>query len=129
NVELTLTGTDKYGNTVTRTVSTSNVAAGNGSSRGDYLFDNLPPSDANGYTITQTQPAGFGNGEPQPNTIRPIRNVDSTGVINKGTASNPDANSSVIRGIVIEGGGNGVQFDFPELTTDTSTNLKISGYA
>lgn len=129
NVELTLTGTDKYGNTVTRTVSTSNVAAGNGSSRGDYLFDNLPPSDAHGYTITQTQPAGFGNGKPQPNTIRPIRNVDSTGVTNKGTANNPDANFSVISGIVIEGGGNGVQFDFPELTTDTSTNLKISGYA
>ncbi|GGI18034.1 hypothetical protein GCM10008066_11970 [Oxalicibacterium faecigallinarum] len=127
-VTLTLTGVDKYGNSVSRTVTTSNVAAGTGSVRGDYLFDNLPPSDATGYTITQTQPSGFGNGVPQPNTIRSVRSVDSTGVVSKGTANNPDANSSVISGIVINGGGNGVQFDFPELTTSTSTNLKVSGH-
>jgi len=127
-VTLTLSGTDRYGNPVSRTVTTSSAAAGIGSVRGDYLFDNLPPSDANGYTITQTQPTGFGNGTPRPNTIRTIRNVDSTGVTSKGTANNPDANSSVISGIVIEGGGNGVQFDFPELTTETSSNLKVSGY-
>src|SRR5690606_9943419 len=116
NVTLTLTGTDKFGNPVSRTVTTSDVPAGPGSLRGDYLLDTLPPSDANGYTSTQTQPTGFGNGTPQPNTIRTVRNVDSTGVTSKGTANNPDADSSVISGIVVEGGANGVQFDFPETT-------------
>ena len=45
---------------------------------GDYLFDNLPPSDGNGYSITETQPTGFTDGLENANgTIVPgSRNTD-----------------------------------------------------
>ncbi|GGC05690.1 hypothetical protein GCM10007205_13540 [Oxalicibacterium flavum] len=129
-VTLRLTGTDKYGNAVDITTTTSNAAPGSGSLRGDYLFAGLAPSDAAGYTITQTQPTGFGNGNPQPNVARTVRNGSSTNVhpaASSYAVSNTDT-TSVIGGIVVDGGGNGVQFDFPELTTASSSNLKISGY-
>ena len=115
-VTITLTGTDKYGNPVSRTMTTSSVAAGAGSLRGSYLFENLAPSDAAGYTITQAQPAEYGNGLPQPNTPRVIRNGVSTGTSASGGAyaSSNTATTSVIGGVVLAGGGNGVQFDFPE---------------
>lgn len=115
NVTLSLTGTDLYGFPITRTVTTDNAAAGAGSTRGDYLFANLPPSNAAGYTITQNQPVGFANGTAQPNTARPVRNASSTGISGPITVSNtvgPD--TSVIAGVQLAGGGNGVQFDFPE---------------
>ena len=115
-VTFTLTGTDKYGNPVSRTTTSSNAAAGAGSLRGDYLFDNLAPSDAAGYTITQTQPAAYGNGLPQANVVRPVRNGVSVGVTAAGgayTVSNT-ATTSVIGGVVLAGGAVGVQFDFPE---------------
>jgi len=51
SVSLSLTGTDLYGNAVSTTVQTT---AG-----GLYEFTELPPSNASGYTITQTQPAGY----------------------------------------------------------------------
>jgi len=120
NVALTLTGTDAYGNPVSLTATTD--------AQGDYRFDNLPPSDAAGYTVTQDQgtvPAAYNNGVPQPNTPRANRNGTSTGVTPAAggyTVAN-DAASSVIGGIVVAGGGQGVQFDFPE------TNLRsLSGY-
>ena len=54
NVRVTLTGTDVNGNPISReTVTDSN---------GRYLFPNLPPSNASGYTIavdTSTLPAGL----------------------------------------------------------------------
>ena len=48
DVTLTLTGTDAYGNAVNRTTTTN--------ASGFYRFNNLSPSDASGYTITETQP-------------------------------------------------------------------------
>lgn len=115
-VTITLTGTDKYGNPVSRTTTTSSAAAGAGSLRGDYLFDNLAPSDAAGYTITQTQPTAYGNGLPQPNVLRPVRNGVSAGVTASGGsyAVSNTATNSVIGGVVLAGGASGVQFDFPE---------------
>lgn len=126
-VTLTLTGTDLYGNSVSRTITTSNAAAGVASVRGDYLFSGLAPSDAVGYTITQTQPAGFGNGQPQPNTPRTVRNGTSNGITPVGgsyTVSNTTT-SSVIAGVAVASGGAGVQFDFPEIQ---DSNLRLSGY-
>ncbi|OAM52229.1 hypothetical protein A7981_01700 [Methylovorus sp. MM2] len=55
NVTVTLTGTDVYGNAISRnTTSTVN---------GSYLFDNLPPSNASGYTLVETQPADYTDGQ------------------------------------------------------------------
>ena len=53
-VQMTLTGTDAFGNPVNIMVTTD--------ANGDYIFDNLPPSDATGYSITETQPLGFVDG-------------------------------------------------------------------
>lgn len=116
NVTITLTGTDLYGYPLSRSVTTDNSALGGASTRGDYLFTNLAPSDATGYTITQTQPMGYGNGTPVPNAARAIRNSVSTAISGPFTVSNtttPD--TSVIAGVRLAGGGNGVQFDFPEV--------------
>ncbi|KRG63204.1 hypothetical protein ABB26_13070 [Stenotrophomonas humi] len=115
NVDVTLTGTDLYGNPVSITVKTNND--------GEYQFINLAPSNAAGYTITQTQPAGYvANGTPQPNTARPNRNDASTNVSGTYTTTNT-ATTSVIGGVVLGGGGVGVQFDFPE-----PLERKLSGY-
>ncbi len=50
-VTITLTGTDINGNPITLTTTTD--------ANGDYLFEDLLPGT---YTVTQTQPAGYGNG-------------------------------------------------------------------
>lgn len=50
-VTLSLTGTDIYGNAVSATAITN--------ASGAFIFDVLPPSDAAGYTIVETQPANF----------------------------------------------------------------------
>ena len=54
-VQMRLTGTDAYGNPVNVIATTD----GNG----NYLFDNLAPSDGAGYTVQETQPAGFTDGK------------------------------------------------------------------
>jgi len=53
-VTITLTGNDAYGNAVSRSATTD--------ADGAFLFSNLAPADAAGYTLTQTQPGGFVNG-------------------------------------------------------------------
>lgn len=57
-VQIRLSGTDLYGNVVNRTA--------NSNASGVYTFSNLAPADASGYTLTQTQPAGFVNGPIDP---------------------------------------------------------------
>lgn len=110
NVTVVLSGTDIYGNGVSLTTTTN--------SAGDYAFVDLVPSDATGYTLTQTQPAGHpSNGLPQPNTAgRPNRAGGSTGVTSAGGAYGIEntATTSVISGIVLAQGAQGVMFDFPE---------------
>ncbi|MGV8960174.1 MAG: SdrD B-like domain-containing protein [Stenotrophomonas sp.] len=109
-VQVTLSGTDHDGNPVSLTATTD--------SSGDYRFAHLPPSDANGYTLIQDQTSAAlasytGNGVPQPNTPRAVRNGSSTGVSGTWTVNN-SATESVIGGVVLGSGGEGVQFDFPE---------------
>src|SRR2546430_6622112 len=53
-VTVTLSGTNDLGAAVNLT-TTTNAA-------GQYTFSNLRPSSAAGYTIAQTQPAGFLDG-------------------------------------------------------------------
>ncbi len=53
-VSITLTGTDDQGTPVNLTVTTN--------ASGLYSFANIRPSDATGYTITETQPADYTDG-------------------------------------------------------------------
>lgn len=50
-VTLTLTGTDTLGNPITLTTTTD--------ASGSYRFTGVPASDAAGYTVTMTPPAGY----------------------------------------------------------------------
>lgn len=54
-VTVTLTGKDNQGHSVLLTTTTG--------SNGSYLFNGLKPSDSNGYTLTETQPAGYLDGK------------------------------------------------------------------
>jgi len=54
SVSLALTGTDVFGNSVSRAATTD--------SSGNYLFDNLEEAGASGYTVTETQPSGYEDG-------------------------------------------------------------------
>lgn len=51
SVEVKLSGKDQWGNTITRTTTTG--------ADGKFVFDNLPPSNAEGYSVVQTQPTGY----------------------------------------------------------------------
>jgi len=99
-VLLTITGTDLYGNTISLT------ATSDGS--GVYSFAELPPSNASGYTITETQPAGFTNG------VNPTGGAfDSLG----GTrpASGAPGFGTVISAIVVGGNVAGTGYNFAEV--------------
>jgi uncharacterized repeat protein (TIGR01451 family) len=63
NVTVTLSGVDLFGNAITRTQTTVNTV---GATRGDFLFDHLPPGR---YTLTETQPDGYFNSPGAP--VRP----------------------------------------------------------
>ncbi len=112
NVVFNLRGTDLYGNLVSRSVISNDTIT---PVRGDYLFANLPPSDSNGYTITQTQPAAD-NRLPLPGT-----GTTSPGIPNNDVAVSSTvpvgAPNSVISGIVLAAAQTGVNFDFPEALT------------
>jgi uncharacterized repeat protein (TIGR01451 family) len=54
NATITLTGTDVNGTAINRVATTA--------ADGSYSFTNLPMPNATGYTITETQPAGWNDG-------------------------------------------------------------------
>ncbi|KPH90457.1 hypothetical protein AMS58_21200, partial [Pseudoalteromonas porphyrae] len=54
NVDITLTGKNIFGSTISLTTQTN--------AQGEYTFENLFASDANGYTVAQTQPALYKDG-------------------------------------------------------------------
>ncbi|WP_405629455.1 beta strand repeat-containing protein, partial [Pseudoalteromonas sp. Ld20] len=54
NVDITLIGKDIFGTDINLTTQTN--------AQGEYTFDNLFASDANGYTVAQTQPALYKDG-------------------------------------------------------------------
>lgn len=98
NVTITLTGTDLYGNPVTRTLTTVDTV---GATRGDYLFDNLPPGN---YTITETQPAGFANSPGNP----PAASAGGSYAALAGTGT------SAWAGVTLPLNTAAVDYDFPE---------------
>lgn len=108
NVALALTGTDLYGNPVSLT-TTSNAT-------GDYSFGDLSPSNASGYTITQTQPAGYFNGPVQPPASGPL--APSLGGLY--ASGQPDSSYSAI---AVPSNTQGVRYHFPEVL-----NASIAGF-
>ncbi len=54
-VTVKLTGTNNLNNPVSVTITTA--------ADGTFVFENLVPSNAAGYTVTETQPAGYGEGK------------------------------------------------------------------
>lgn len=100
SVTVRLTGTDAYGNAVDHTVVTA--------TDGSYSFDNLSPSDASGYTLTQVQPTGYVNGPIAPPTSG--GNAPSLG-----GAYATGAPDSSYTGIAVGANQTGVRYDFPEV--------------
>lgn len=121
NVEIRLTGTDAYGNTVNEVVHTT--------ANGQYSFTNLAPSNSAGYTLTQTQPTGYANGPVTPPTTGADAATFNPGSYQAGT---PDSSYVVVvspsttlsaGGTIGEHGAQGVRYDFPEVA-----GVSLSGY-
>ena len=91
NIALRLVGTDEYGNAVDVSV-TSNAS-------GDYVFDNLAPSDVSGYRLTETQPINFTDG---------LESV--SGVVEAGTRG-----SDVFANIALAANTSLIDYDFGEI--------------
>ena len=91
-VVVVLSGTDGTGNAVSRTATTDATGA--------YSFTGLAASNASGYTITETQPAGFFDG------------LDTRGNVSAIAGSNA---TDVITGVVLATGGTAAENDFGEL--------------
>ena len=89
-VTVTLTGMGADGQAINRTVTTD--------AAGHYQFDHLPAPDASGYTLTETQPSNYNDGQ---------ATVGSAG----GAAA-----PNVISGIPLPAGGNGTGYDFGEVS-------------
>ncbi len=105
NVTITLTGLDDRGVTVNLSTTTA--------SDGTYSFTNLRPSNGTGYTITQTQPAGFTDG------IDTLGSgfTPATGNSN-GSAAN-DVFSAITIANVNPANNTGVNYNFGELFAPT----------
>jgi large repetitive protein len=111
-VTVTLSGTDSFGNTVTRTATTITTA---GPTLGTYQFDNLPPGT---YTVTETQSTtgGLQNG--------PVNPPAPTGAATAGTyARGGLSGDTTYTGVVLAAGNTAVNYNFPEVQGAT-----VSGY-
>jgi hypothetical protein len=93
---ITLTGKDKRGNVVSRTTVTDQ--------NGFYLFDNLPPSDSDGYTLTEVRPAGFLAGK---NTVNVVHLNAGDSSLNNNFAELVPATVSGF--VFLDANGNGVK--------------------
>lgn len=113
-VVLSLTGIDDLGATVTRTATTA--------ADGSYTFSALRPSNGAGYTITETQPAGYLDG----------RETTGTGTTTAGTVDNTAFDSTSahnrITGIVLAPGQSGVSYLFGEQGGTLAGNVYVDGY-
>jgi uncharacterized repeat protein (TIGR01451 family) len=101
-VVVRLTGTDAFGNAIDRSTTTA--------ADGSYSFGVLPPSDGTGYTVTQTQPAGFANGPASPPGSGP-QAPSAGGSYNAGGST---GNSSYT-GVVLTGTTAATLYNFPEV--------------
>ncbi len=106
-VDVTLTGTDDLGDPVSMTATTDE--------NGFYVFVQVPASDLTGYTLTETQPANYLEGEATAGTIGGV--VDTTNQVS-GLVYDPIIGASgydfgeivpaSIAGAVVDDSGNGI---------------------
>ena len=108
-ITVSLTGKDPAG--VDIIIPAQIIATG-----GAYLFDELPPTNAGGWTLTETQPAGYLQGSASIGLI--------AGKPGTGSANNPNppaalaANfGNIISGVTFKGGDTATGYDFGELLT------------
>lgn len=92
-VTVTLTGNDVNGATVSQTQVTD--------ASGGYLFVNLLPANGGGYTLTETQPGAYADGDEHVGTLGGSAGASGT---------------SVITGIATTAGAAGTGYDFGERT-------------
>jgi uncharacterized repeat protein (TIGR01451 family) len=112
---VTLTGRDDQGNEVYLTTTTDATGA--------YRFDNLRPSNAQGYHITETQPGGYRDGQESPGTFSQF---DGQGLL--GTSSlTPQVLDDAFAGLNLPPGVLATDFDFGEITSFVSKRLFLSG--
>ena len=102
-VTVTLTGTDTTGSAVTLTTTTA--------ADGSYSFTKLAPSNTAGYTITETQPAAYLDGQ---TTIQ-------SGNPGSATTAKPVASggSDVIANVVLQANAQLANYNFGELNTSS----------
>ena len=105
NVQLRLQGTDAYNGPVDITVTTD--------ASGNFLFDNLSPSNATGYTITETQPANYFDG----------KDTAGTGCGTGSCGSAGGLGTDIISGIQLAGDSEATGYLFGELPGNS-----LSGY-
>ncbi len=114
---VTLTGTDAYGNAVNLTAITD--------SDGNYLFNDLSPSDGSGYTVSETQPAGFINGTTAP----PASGAGSPSAGGSYAGGGTSGNSSY-GAVVLAVGTAATNYNFPEIRRPTlSGNVYVDANA
>ena len=101
-VTLTLSGTDAYGGAVSATTTTD--------ASGVFLFSGLPPSNGAGYTITETQPAGFVNSPASPPT-----SGGAAPTLGGTYAAGGGAGNSSYAAIPVGGADSGANYNFPEV--------------
>jgi hypothetical protein len=98
-VTITLTGADDLGNAVNRTVQTD--------ANGIYAFANVGPSNADGYTLTESQPAGFADGR------------DTLGTVNSILMGDDSVNDVFSALPISDGGSLGENYNFGERPATT----------
>ena len=127
---VTLTGKDEFGNTVSKTTTTG--------SSGQYSFTGLNPSNAAGYTVTETPPAGYSHLGQTSTTAGAVTNtppgepsVVSRIIVNPGQASSENFFEVLLPGSRVVGselwlvGGN--TNDWVEVTPVGARNTGSTG--
>ena len=117
-VTLVLSGTDTAGNPVTSTTTTS--------VDGSYTFANVRASNGSGYTITETQPAGYLNGLDSAGS--PAGNITTINVTSAIVVTNAATDTGYNFGEVTPSSLSGIVFlDASDSGIPTGADTKLSG--
>ncbi len=84
---------------------------------GAYTFTGLRPSNGSGYTVTETQPSGFG--EYSTNTGTQVGTINSTSVGSSG------AGADVISGIILPSAGAAINYNFRENSSSIAGTVYV----